>query len=47
MQQVNYKYFLLNAVKIWTQKEKVVKLYSEIIYERNFKNNVIVFFSYY
>ena len=35
----------MNAAKIWTRNEKVVQLLCEIIYERNFENNFIVFFN--
>ena len=35
----------MNAAKILAQNEKVVKLqFCEIIQERNFKNNFIIFF---
>ena len=45
-EQVNYNYFFMNAAKIWAQNVKVEKLQiCEIIYERNFENNLIVFFN--
>ena len=46
MQRVNWNNFFLNAAKIWAQNEKDVKRQiCEVIYERNFENNFIVFFN--
>ena len=47
MYQVNCYHYFLNTAKIWPQNEKAVKLQiCEIIYERNFENNFIVFLEY-
>ena len=44
MSVLNSNHFFSNEVKIRAQNEKVVQLkICEIIYERNFENNFIVF----